>query len=171
MVSYGFMDRPGRVRGWLSAGMWARSTEALSLRDCGQAFAVGALVGAGCCCGRTRGPADGDRGSMLRAFVEYERLHHYVPTVLGRRPTLQEPALEQWRRRYPLFPPDPIRPGRHRTCRCRQPDQRPARGGRAAGAVPLRIRRPRPSSPAGRPPPPRPLRTRMAPPPRSRPDG
>jgi len=27
-----------------------------------------------------------------------------MPTVPGRRPTLQEPALEDWRRRYPLFP-------------------------------------------------------------------
>ncbi|MFF7191466.1 replication-relaxation family protein [Streptomyces sp. NPDC008222] len=68
-----------------------------------------------------RGPADGDNGSMLRAFVEvdratmgperlaaklpaYERLHHYVPVVPGRRPTFQEPAVEEWRRRYPLFP-------------------------------------------------------------------
>ncbi|MER5924959.1 replication-relaxation family protein [Streptomyces mirabilis] len=68
-----------------------------------------------------RGPADGDNGSMLRAFVEvdratmgperlaaklpaYERLHRYVPAVPGRRPSLQEPALEEWRRRYPLFP-------------------------------------------------------------------
>ncbi|MFE1987647.1 replication-relaxation family protein [Streptomyces mirabilis] len=70
------------------------------------------------------GPADGDNGSMLRAFVEvdratmgperltakltaYERLHRYVPAVPGRRPALQdtkEPAVEEWRRRYPLFP-------------------------------------------------------------------
>ncbi|WP_405953445.1 replication-relaxation family protein [Streptomyces phaeochromogenes] len=62
-----------------------------------------------------------DDGSMLRAFVEvdratmgperlaakltaYARLHGYVPSVPGRRPTIQEPALEDWRRRYPLFP-------------------------------------------------------------------
>ncbi|MCX4427027.1 replication-relaxation family protein [Streptomyces mirabilis] len=68
-----------------------------------------------------RGPADGDNGSMLRAFVEvdratmgperlaakltaYDRLHRYVPAVPGRRPTFQEPAVEEWRRRYPLFP-------------------------------------------------------------------
>jgi hypothetical protein len=68
-----------------------------------------------------RGPADGDNGAMLRAFVEvdratmgperlaakltaYERLHRYVPAVPGRRPALNEPALEEWRRRYPLFP-------------------------------------------------------------------
>jgi len=68
-----------------------------------------------------RGPADGAGGAMLRAFVEvdratmgperlaakltaYERLHRYVPVVPGRRPTLQEPAVEEWRRRYPLFP-------------------------------------------------------------------
>ncbi|MFD3933025.1 replication-relaxation family protein [Streptomyces sp. NPDC058614] len=68
-----------------------------------------------------RGPADGDNGSMLRAFVEvdratmgperlaaklpaYERLYRYVPMVPGRRPTLQEPAQEEWRRRYPFFP-------------------------------------------------------------------
>jgi protein involved in plasmid replication-relaxation len=68
-----------------------------------------------------RGPADGEGGSMLRAFVEvdratmgperlaakltaYERLHRYVPVVPGRRPTVQEPAVEEWRRRYPLFP-------------------------------------------------------------------
>ncbi|MDG9695406.1 replication-relaxation family protein [Streptomyces sp. DH17] len=67
------------------------------------------------------GPADGEGGVMLRAFVEvdratmgperlaaklgaYERLHRYVPAVPGRRPTLQEPAVEEWRRRYPLFP-------------------------------------------------------------------
>ncbi|MEU0971460.1 hypothetical protein ABZ357_40960, partial [Streptomyces sp. NPDC005917] len=30
--------------------------------------------------------------------------YHYAPTVPGRRPTLQEPAVEAWRRRYPLFP-------------------------------------------------------------------
>ncbi|MCX5095859.1 replication-relaxation family protein [Streptomyces sp. NBC_00365] len=63
-----------------------------------------------------RGPADGDNGAMLRTFVEvdratmgperlaaklpaYERLHRYVPVVPGRRPTLQEPALEEWRQR------------------------------------------------------------------------
>ncbi|MGW3941652.1 replication-relaxation family protein [Streptomyces phaeochromogenes] len=68
-----------------------------------------------------RGPADGDNGAMLRAFVEvdratmgperlaakltaYARLHRYVPTVSGRRPTIQEPALEDRRRHYPLFP-------------------------------------------------------------------
>ncbi|MFF2938052.1 replication-relaxation family protein [Streptomyces mirabilis] len=68
-----------------------------------------------------RGPADGDNGAMLRAFVEvdratmgperlgaklpaYERLHRYIPTLPGRMPTLKEPALEAWRRRYPLFP-------------------------------------------------------------------
>ncbi|MFJ9481473.1 hypothetical protein ACIRRI_41900 [Streptomyces mirabilis] len=70
-----------------------------------------------------RGPADGDNGVMLRAFVEvdratmgperlaakltaYERLHRYVPIVPGRRSTatFQEPAVEEWRRRYPLFP-------------------------------------------------------------------
>ncbi|MFD3585736.1 replication-relaxation family protein [Streptomyces sp. NPDC058683] len=67
------------------------------------------------------GPAAGDNGPMLRAFVEvdratmgperlaakltsYERLHRYVPVVPGRRPTLQETAVEEWRRRYPLFP-------------------------------------------------------------------
>ncbi|MFJ9817694.1 replication-relaxation family protein [Streptomyces sp. NPDC101151] len=68
-----------------------------------------------------RGPADGDNGSMLRAFVEvdratmgperlaaklsaYEHLYHYVPTVPGRRPTVQEPAVQEWQRHYPLFP-------------------------------------------------------------------
>ncbi|MFF2516584.1 replication-relaxation family protein [Streptomyces sp. NPDC058086] len=68
-----------------------------------------------------RRPADGDNGAMLRAFVEvdratmgperlaaklpaYERLHRYVPVIPRRRPTLQEPAVEEWRRRYPLFP-------------------------------------------------------------------
>ncbi|NMI55687.1 MULTISPECIES: replication-relaxation family protein [unclassified Streptomyces] len=69
------------------------------------------------------GPADGDNGAMVRAFVEvdratmgperlaaklpaYERLHRYMPTIPGRRrPTIgQEPALEDWRRHYPLFP-------------------------------------------------------------------
>lgn len=68
-----------------------------------------------------RGSADGDDGSMLRAFVEvdratmgperlaaklpaYERLYQYVPIAPGRRPTFQEPAQEEWRRRYPFFP-------------------------------------------------------------------
>ncbi|MFJ1551123.1 replication-relaxation family protein [Streptomyces sp. NPDC088246] len=68
-----------------------------------------------------RGPVDGDNRSMLRVFVEvdratmgperlaakltaYERLYRYVPVVPGRRPTLQEPAVEEWRWRYPLFP-------------------------------------------------------------------
>ncbi|MFD9329879.1 replication-relaxation family protein [Streptomyces sp. NPDC060065] len=69
-----------------------------------------------------RGPADGDDdGAMLRAFVAvdratmgperlaaklpaYERLYRYVPMVPGRRPTLQEPAQEEWGRHYPLFP-------------------------------------------------------------------
>ncbi|MFD9659547.1 replication-relaxation family protein [Streptomyces mirabilis] len=68
-----------------------------------------------------RGPADGDNGALLRAFVEvdratmgperlaaklsaYERLYRYVPTIPGRRPIPQEPAVEEWRRRYPLFP-------------------------------------------------------------------
>ncbi|MET7480189.1 replication-relaxation family protein [Streptomyces sp. NPDC005648] len=67
-----------------------------------------------------RGPVDGDNGSMLRAFVEvdratmgperasklsaYERLPRYVPVIPVRRPTVQEPAVEEWRWRYPLFP-------------------------------------------------------------------
>ncbi|MDH6522015.1 hypothetical protein M2163_000990 [Streptomyces sp. SAI-135] len=68
-----------------------------------------------------RGPAGGEGGPMLRAFVEvdratmgperlaaklsaYARLHSYVPTVPGRRPTIQQPRVEEWRRRYPLFP-------------------------------------------------------------------
>ncbi|MFF2431180.1 replication-relaxation family protein [Streptomyces mirabilis] len=70
-----------------------------------------------------RGPADGDNGAMLRAFVEvdratmgperlaaklpaYERLHRYMSTIPGRRrPTIgQKPELEDWRRHYPLFP-------------------------------------------------------------------
>ncbi|MFJ9634876.1 replication-relaxation family protein [Streptomyces sp. NPDC101175] len=67
------------------------------------------------------GPAGGEGGSMVRAFVEvdratmgperlaakltaYDRLFHYVSVVPGRRPTVQEPAVEEWRRRYPLFP-------------------------------------------------------------------
>jgi hypothetical protein len=133
-----------------------------------------------------RGPADGDNGSMLRAFVEvdratvgperlaakppaYERLHRYVRTVPGRRPTLQEPGLEERRRRYPLFPPRPVRPGRHRTRRHREPGDRPACDRPAVGAVPLPARRARPRSVAGRPTQRRPLRTRMAPRPRPRP--
>ncbi|MGK3945112.1 replication-relaxation family protein [Streptomyces caeruleatus] len=68
-----------------------------------------------------RGPVGGDGGPMLRAFIEvdratmgperlgakltaYARLHAYVPTAPGRRPTLQDPGVEEWRRRYPLFP-------------------------------------------------------------------
>jgi len=68
-----------------------------------------------------RSGPEGGAGAMLRAFVEvdratmgperlaakltaYERLYRYLPTVPGRRPTLQEPALEEWRKRYPLFP-------------------------------------------------------------------
>ncbi|WP_225101983.1 replication-relaxation family protein [Streptomyces sp. CoH27] len=67
------------------------------------------------------GPTGGESGAIQRAFVEvdratmgperlaakltaYERLHRYVPMVPGRRPTFQEPAVEEWRRRYPLFP-------------------------------------------------------------------
>ncbi|MEV5646585.1 replication-relaxation family protein, partial [Streptomyces flaveolus] len=65
-----------------------------------------------------------DGGSMLRAFVEvdratmgperlaaklgaYARLHQYVPTPppgTRHRTAGQEPAREDWRRRYPLFP-------------------------------------------------------------------
>lgn len=101
-----------------------------------------------------RGPADGDNGSMLAAKLSaYERLYRYVPAVPGRRPTLHEPALEEWRR----------------TRRSREPEQRPVRGGRAAGAVPLPSRRPRPRGAAGRPAPPRPLRTRVSSRPRARP--
>jgi hypothetical protein len=36
--------------------------------------------------------------------IAYERLYRYVPVVLGRRPALQEPVVEEWRRHYPLFP-------------------------------------------------------------------
>ncbi|MFE2944906.1 replication-relaxation family protein [Streptomyces sp. NPDC059255] len=67
------------------------------------------------------GPVGGSDGPMLRAFVEvdratmgperlaakltaYERLYRYAPAVLGRRPALQEPAVEDWLRRYPHFP-------------------------------------------------------------------
>ncbi|MEV7738889.1 replication-relaxation family protein [Streptomyces sp. NPDC088921] len=66
------------------------------------------------------GPVAGDGGSMLRAFIEvdratmgperlaakltaYARLHSYVPTVPGRRAAFQQ-GVEEWRRRYPLFP-------------------------------------------------------------------
>ncbi|GHB79810.1 hypothetical protein GCM10010377_82310 [Streptomyces viridiviolaceus] len=63
-----------------------------------------------------------DEGVMLRAFVEvdratmgperlaakihaYARLHQYMPAPGARhRPAGQEPAREDWRRRYPLFP-------------------------------------------------------------------
>ncbi|CAL9654512.1 hypothetical protein SUDANB176_06739 [Streptomyces sp. enrichment culture] len=65
-----------------------------------------------------------DEDVMLRAFVEvdratmgperlaakihaYARLHQYVPTPppgTRHRPATQEPAREDWRRRYPLFP-------------------------------------------------------------------
>ncbi|WP_328688116.1 hypothetical protein OHA74_53150 [Streptomyces phaeochromogenes] len=41
---------------------------------------------------------------LAAKLTAYARLHGYVPTVPGRRPTVQEPALEDWRRRYPLFP-------------------------------------------------------------------
>ncbi|MET7897369.1 replication-relaxation family protein [Streptomyces mirabilis] len=68
-----------------------------------------------------RGPADGDNGVMLRAFVEvdratmgperlaaklpaYERLYRYVPTIPGRRRPSIGQELEDWRWRYPLFP-------------------------------------------------------------------
>ncbi|KOV69039.1 hypothetical protein ADL00_11640 [Streptomyces sp. AS58] len=66
---------------------------------------------------------DGDGGVMLRAFVEvdratmgperlaakiaaYARLHTYTPVPVARpRPAFhQEPAVEDWRRRYPVFP-------------------------------------------------------------------
>ncbi|MEU8718368.1 replication-relaxation family protein [Streptomyces sp. NPDC048663] len=68
-----------------------------------------------------RGAVDGDSGSMLRAFVEvdratmgperlaaklttYERLYQYVLVVPGRRSQFQVSPVEEWRRRYPLFP-------------------------------------------------------------------
>lgn len=70
-----------------------------------------------------RGPADGDDGVMLRAFVEvdratmgperlaakigaYTRLHGYIPIpVARRRPVIaQDPVQEEWRRHYPFFP-------------------------------------------------------------------
>ncbi|MGZ3103605.1 hypothetical protein [Streptomyces sp. H72] len=41
---------------------------------------------------------------LAAKLTAYERLHRYVPAVPGRRPTLQEQAVEEWRRRYPLFP-------------------------------------------------------------------
>ncbi|MEU3620767.1 hypothetical protein ABZ725_52360 [Streptomyces sp. NPDC006872] len=41
---------------------------------------------------------------LAAKLTAYERLHRYVPVVPGRRPTVQEPAVEEWRRRYPLFP-------------------------------------------------------------------
>uniref|UniRef100_A0AAU2AFT9 Uncharacterized protein n=1 Tax=Streptomyces sp. NBC_00093 TaxID=2975649 RepID=A0AAU2AFT9_9ACTN len=40
---------------------------------------------------------------LAARLTAYERLHRYVPVAPGRRPTLQEPAVEEWRRRYPLF--------------------------------------------------------------------
>ncbi|MGW0817062.1 replication-relaxation family protein [Streptomyces viridiviolaceus] len=69
--------------------------------------------------------AEGDQdGTMLQAFVEvdrattgperlaakihaYARLHQYVPAPppgARHRPAIQEPAREDWQRRYPLFP-------------------------------------------------------------------
>ncbi|WP_405925865.1 replication-relaxation family protein [Streptomyces sp. NBC_00035] len=70
-----------------------------------------------------RGPADGDDGAMLRAFVEvdratmgperlaakigaYARLHRYTSTPVARRRSAfaQDLVEEEWRRRYPLFP-------------------------------------------------------------------
>ncbi|MCX5055117.1 replication-relaxation family protein [Streptomyces sp. NBC_00474] len=70
-----------------------------------------------------RSGREGDDWSMLRAFVEvdratmgperlaakitaYARLYAYVPVTVGRpRPGFnQEPAREDWRRRYPIFP-------------------------------------------------------------------
>ncbi len=56
VVTCGFADRRGRGCGrlsaWLSAGIPAWSTAALSLRDRGRAFVVGGLVEADCCCDR-----------------------------------------------------------------------------------------------------------------------
>ncbi|MEU3984471.1 replication-relaxation family protein [Streptomyces sp. NPDC026672] len=75
------------------------------------------------------GPADGEGGPMLRAFVEvdratmgperlaaklpaHERLYHYVPTVPGRRrPTLQEPAEEGMAATPPALPAAESLPG------------------------------------------------------------
>ncbi|WP_051845260.1 replication-relaxation family protein [Streptomyces sp. NRRL S-813] len=71
-----------------------------------------------------RSGREGGEGAMLRAFVEvdratmgperlaaklnsYARLHHHVPAAApGRRQrqAFQEPAQEEWRRNYPLFP-------------------------------------------------------------------
>ncbi|MFE7215122.1 hypothetical protein ACFU93_35305 [Streptomyces sp. NPDC057611] len=44
------------------------------------------------------------RERLAAKVTSYERLYRYVPAVPGRRPPFQEPALEEWRRRYPLFP-------------------------------------------------------------------
>ncbi|ANS62291.1 hypothetical protein SLINC_0067 [Streptomyces lincolnensis] len=130
-----------------------------------------------------RGPADGETGAMLRAFVEvdratmgperlaaklssYERLHRYVPVV---RAPADPPGTGGGgvAAALPALPARPVRPGRHRTGRCREPDQCPARGSRTAG--PLSVRRPRPRSAAGRSAPPRPLCIRVASRPRPRP--
>ncbi|MGI5143930.1 replication-relaxation family protein [Streptomyces sp. CA-106110] len=64
---------------------------------------------------------DGDGWSMLRAFVEvdratmgperltakisaYERLYRHVPVTVGRARPGSEVPVEEWRRRYPVFP-------------------------------------------------------------------
>ncbi|MFE2973097.1 replication-relaxation family protein [Streptomyces sp. NPDC059340] len=120
-----------------------------------------------------RRPADGDSGAMLRAFVEVDRATmgpESAPLPLRTRsPRAQaspQGASAGGVAALPALPPRPVRPGRHRPHRRREPDHRPARGGRAAGAVALPARRPHPRGAAGRPAPPQPLRTRMAPGPR-----
>ncbi|MER6138358.1 replication-relaxation family protein [Streptomyces sp. NPDC001815] len=126
----------------------------------------------------------GEEWSMLRAFIEvdratmgperlaakisaYARLHGYAPVPVGRsRQAFMAPPEESWRRRYPVFPrllfvldntgPTGVR-NRLQALHA------------AARNIGLPPRRSRPGRGDGRPAARRPLSTRMAPRPRSRP--
>ncbi|CAM5457222.1 hypothetical protein BSAF29S_05013 [Bacillus safensis subsp. safensis] len=132
-----------------------------------------------------RGPVGGEGGSTPRAFVEvdratmgperlaakltaYARLHAYVPMVPGRRPTIQQPGVEELAAALSALPAAAVRPGRHRPRWHRKPGHRPARGHPRACPVRLPARGSRPRGAVGRPAPGRPGRTLMAPRPGSR---
>ncbi|MGW4026817.1 replication-relaxation family protein, partial [Streptomyces sp. NPDC005009] len=133
-----------------------------------------------------RGLVHGDNGSMLRAFVEvdratmgperlaakpysYKRLYRYVPVFSARRPTFREPAVEEWRRHYPLFPRLLFVLGSTGPAGAENRISA-LRAGPVCLRHPLHVRRSHPRGAAGRPAPARPLRTRAASRPASLPD-
>lgn len=118
-----------------------------------------------------RGPVDAG-GSMLRAFVEVDRATmgpepsppssprtNASTTTCPRCRDAGEPPGTSGGRvaaALPALPPRPVRPGRYRPRGRREPDRRNSRRRRAAGTLPLPVRRPCPRCAAGRPAPPRP---------------